>query len=122
MIKEVLLEYTQEFAKLQIDADLRRETSVPKVRFNYTTETWETRTYDLPHFRGDYVLLTPKEILTKDDSWISHRGLIADFHGVVDSVPNEQLRGQLNNYFLKLLPAAQKPRKKEIEEAISPND
>jgi hypothetical protein len=42
-----------------------------QVRFNYDTETWENGVCDLPNFRRDYVLLTPSDILTKDETWIN---------------------------------------------------
>jgi hypothetical protein len=71
LIHEFLLEYTQAFAKKHIDPKLRKKFVVSKVRFNYDTETWENGVYDLPNFRGDYVLLTPSDILTKDETWIN---------------------------------------------------
>lgn len=116
LIKEFLLNYTQEFAKTAIDLDSRRTILVPKVRFNYDTETWAAAAFTLPWFRDDYVILSPKDILTKDETWISHRGLVADFSGVIDSVPNAQLREQLNNYFERILP--RDPRAEEIRHAV----
>lgn len=123
LVKEFLLEYTQDFTRRTIAADRALEIMVRKVRFNYTSESWESRTYTLPFYRGDYVLLTPRDILTKDEAWISHRGLVADFRRVVGSIPNDQLRDQLNNYFDSILSARsdlnKEPAKKEVESAVS---
>jgi hypothetical protein len=115
LILEFLLEYTQEFAKQHIDRKFRRTFTVNKIRFNYETESWEPGTYDLPCFQGDYVLLTPKNILTKDETWINKSDLINDFEAIPDAIPNVELRAQVNNYFRKLLP--KRPKKEDIRNA-----
>jgi len=35
--------------------------AVAKVAFNYDTESWESRRFELPYFGGEYVILTPRE-------------------------------------------------------------
>ena len=35
------------------------------MRFNYDTETWEAQSYNLPSYKSDFVLLTPRDMLTK---------------------------------------------------------
>ncbi len=117
LIKEYLLDYTQSFAQQYLPQELRRTVVVDKVRFNYGTETWERGTYDLPWYGDDYVLLTPKDMLTKDDIWISKNGLYEDFQRIAASVPNEQLRAQINNYFLAMLPIA--PKKEDVRASIA---
>jgi hypothetical protein len=115
LIKEHLLEYTQRFAKKHIHPSLLRDFSVPKVRFNYETETWEPATYRLPFLAeaNDFVLLTPKDMLTKDETWISRTDLYDDFRNVAHSIPNDELRFQINNYFANVLPRKQGKTKKE---------
>ncbi len=115
LILGFLLGFTQEFAKRSIDQKLRKTFTVNKIRFNYETESWEPGTYDLPCFQGDYVLLTPKDILTKDDTWINKNDLIRDFDAIPDAIPNAGLRAQVNNYFRKLLP--RRPKKEDIRSA-----
>jgi hypothetical protein len=117
LIKDFLLEYTERFAKQHIHPSLRRKVRVPRVRFNYTTESWETGVYDLPYFEDDFVLLTPKDILTKDETWINRSDLINNFDEIPDAIPNDELRAQVNNYFNKQLP--EKFTAKERREAIS---
>jgi hypothetical protein len=104
LIKEYLLEYTQTFAQKHLDRTLRRTISITKVRFNYDTEAWEAATFDLPRFRKDYVLLTPVDMLTKEDTWINATDLVNQFEAIPEAMPNEQLRAQINNYFRKMLP------------------
>lgn len=115
LILGFLLEHTQGFAKQHIRPDLRKMFAINKVRFNYETESWEAGSYDLPTYHGDYVLLTPRDILTKEDTWINRGGLVHDFSSIPDAIPNAELRAQINNYFRKLLP--KRPSKKAEEEA-----
>lgn len=115
LIKEYLLQFTEKFAKQFIKESLRRTVSVTKVRFNYDTETWESAEFDLPCFDNDYVLLTPKGMLTRDNTWINQPDLLKDFELVCEAVPDAQLRAQVNNYFMKVLPA--KPSAIEVKEA-----
>ena len=103
LIKDFLLRYSQTFARTHLRPDQRRRIQVPKVVFNFNTETWETRTYELPFIGGDYVLLTPTDLLTKDDVWINRADMVRGCEAVVDAVPNEQLRDQLSNYFVATL-------------------
>ena len=104
LIKGFLLTYTETFAKTHLVPSRRATFAVQKVRFNYVTRTWTTGRFELPRLGDDYVILTPKDILTKDDSWISRNGLLDDCLNVCDSIPNDQLRSQLNQYLLRVLP------------------
>lgn len=103
LIKEFLLEYTQTFAHSHIDKSLRGEFRVPRTRFNYETETWEERTFDLPKYEGDFVILTPKDLLTKDETWINRKDLLEEFELIPTAITNDQLRFQVNNYFRSIL-------------------
>jgi hypothetical protein len=118
LIKEFLLRYTQTFAQKYVAERHRHKCVVEKVRFNYTTETWESGEFDLPFFNGEYVLLTPKDILTKDDVWINRTDLMNDFTQITDSVDNDQLRAQINNYFMKQLSRHKKPTQKQRKAVI----
>jgi hypothetical protein len=108
LVKGYLCEYTQAFARDYLTLAQRRTVPVQKVVFNYGTETWEVGRYELPFIRGDYVLLTPVNLLTKDEVWINGRDVYRDYSMVVEAVDNAQLRAQLNNYFRNLLSAIQR--------------
>lgn len=120
LIKAFLLNYTQRFAHEHIDPALRREFPVQKVTFNHETRRWTRETYELPNFNGDYVLLTPKDILTKDEAWINRGELISRFEDIYESVPNDQLRAQVNDYFLRRLSedATEKERREAAAAAV----
>lgn len=116
LIHEYLLRYTESFAVQHIDAGMRRRIRVPRARFNYETETWESGQFDLPIHNGSHVLLTPVNLLTKDDTWINKGDLIDGFSWIPDAIPNDELRGQVNNYFQGLLP--KKPTTQEESDAV----
>lgn len=115
LIKAFLLDYTQTFAQQHISSIFRRNVAVQRVRFNYATQVWESKNFDLPWDGHDYVLLTPKNMLTKDENWINRNGLIQRYNDIVDSVSDSQLRAQINNYFSTILP--QDYGRKEVLEA-----
>lgn len=104
LIKEFLLKYTGTFAKKYIDKSLRREMAVERVSFNYETESWQSDVFDLPVFKNKYALLSPKEILTKDETWINKPDFFRQFDRIPEAIENEQLRAKINNYFYSILP------------------
>lgn len=116
LIKEYLATYTQEFARRHIDPTLFRKWAIEKVRFDYTTESWQPGYFDLPTFQGSYVLLTPKDILTKDDIWINKEAFFRQFEDIPKAIGNVELRAQLDNYFRSILP--RNPKKRERDYAI----
>lgn len=121
LIKEYLLEYTQEFAIKHIDKKYIKKVNVSKVYFNYQMERWMPKEYELPYLFGDFALLSPRDILTKDDNWINSNDLRGDFRRICGSIPNDQLRHEIFNYFKKSLPKSPKNKKntqKEISLAI----
>lgn len=117
LIKEYLLDYTQEFAQAHLPRDRTSRFAVPKVRFNYGTETWQSDSFVLPRWRDDFVMLTPKDMLTKDDIWINKSDMIGQYDQIVDALPNAQLRALLNNYLIQVLP--EKPTAAEKRRAIT---
>lgn len=117
LIKGFLCEYTQEFAKKFISPNRIKRVSINHTKFNYETRSWERTYFDLPYIDGDFVLLTPKDILTKDEAWINKHDLIGDFDEVASSLPNDILRSQINEYLTRQIP--DKPKKKDIDHAIA---
>lgn len=117
LIKGFLLKYTQEFTLQHVKPEFRSNHVVDHVRFNYNTRTWVSEEFILPTWNHDYILLTPKKILTKDDTWINKSDMINEFQSITNSIPNDQLRAQINEYFLRILPV--EPKKNEHEKAIT---
>jgi hypothetical protein len=118
LIKEYLLEYTQNFARNHLTAKQRKVVRVEKVRFNYNTETWESGEYDLPYIFNDFVILTPSDMLTKGEIWINKDDMVKDYRRALDAVSDIQLRSQLNNYFIKVLSSLPKKVSKKEKDAV----
>lgn len=127
LIKKYLLNYTQAFAKKHIKKKLRSVIPIERAYFNFATRSWVTGPFDLPTYHDDFVILTPKDILTKDDTWINKSDIVRNFKDIVSSVPNNVIRAKIDQYFLSNLPERKKkanhkekkPSKKEIAAAIA---
>jgi len=115
LIKDFLLSYTETFALTYIDRKFLQKVYVSKVYFDYDFERWMPKEFLLPYLYNDYVILTPRDILTKDDNWINSNDLRADFSKIVSSIPNDQLRNEIQNYFQIALPKPPKKQKKHTK-------
>ncbi|WP_328530215.1 hypothetical protein OG984_03240 [Nocardioides sp. NBC_00368] len=98
LIKHYLLRYTSEFAVAHLALEARKAVSVPRAKFNYNTQTWATAKYELPYTDGDFVILTPADLLTKDDTWINRSDMVSSFDLLPDVAGNDQLRSDVSNY------------------------
>jgi hypothetical protein len=120
LIMEFLADYTQEFAAKHIQKELRRDVSVRGVKFDYDKEFWCPRTYNLPFAMGNYVLLTPRDLLTRDETWINRKDMLDSFINVAKSSENLQLRSQVNEYLTTQLrrKSTEKQRRAAYDELI----
>jgi hypothetical protein len=80
------------------------------------------KTFELPCFYkndrdDDFVILTPVDILTKDDAFICHSDFTSRFRQIAGALENSSLREAVNTYFAKLLP--EKPKQADYESAIT---
>lgn len=119
LIKRYLLEYTQEFAMKHINSCFLKKIMVNKVYFDYSLERWMQKEYLLPYsyLHKDFILLTPKDILTKDETWINSNDLRADFDSICGSLSNPQLRSEIYNYYKSRFP--QYPKKKVTQKDVN---
>ncbi|PWJ94850.1 hypothetical protein C8D77_1011536 [Mesorhizobium loti] len=113
LIKHFLCEYTQAFALANIAPKKRRQVWVDKAVFNYATQSWSRRLYELPWLSRDqdFVLLTPKDILTREENWINRTDMIRDFESIPTAIPDSELRGQVFAYFESELAKHSEPDK-----------
>lgn len=120
LMLEYLLGYTQQFALKHLKSHQRAKFNV-RCSFNKKLMTWTPKIFDLPYFHleenGDFILLTPLDILSKDDSFICHSDLKNQFRTVTNTLDNHSLRDSINLFFAKSLPPS--PKKKDIEAAIN---
>lgn len=117
LIKGFLCEYTEDFAREYLSDERCATFAVPRARFNYDTRAWMTKTYYLPCLGHDFVLLTPTDILTRDETWINYGDMIANFARLPDAVPNAEQRAQINQYFKQVL--AKNPTADERRDAAA---
>ncbi|MDV6169682.1 hypothetical protein R1T16_14695 [Flavobacterium sp. DG1-102-2] len=130
LIKYYLLEYTQTFAEKYLLPEQTKTINVAKAFFDYKFEKWMPKPFRLPFYNNDYIILTPVDLLTKDDNWINSNDLEGNFAGICSSIDNDQLRSEIHSYFSSQLPAPEiigrgnnrkvkKPTKSEVSEAVS---
>ena len=106
--KKYLLDYTQQFAREYINKKYCRNVRVDRVSFNWDTHTWQSGVFYLPYCNNDYVLLTPKDMLTRDDTFINRNDMIRNIQEISFSIPDDALRFQLNQYFTEILEKGKK--------------
>lgn len=94
-----LAKQTEKFAAKHIAKSKLGEFTIKKAEFDYLTKTWKPRKFTLPKLDRDYVLLTPKDLLTKEDPWINRNDLIEDFDEIPYAASNAELQQQLISYF-----------------------
>ena len=104
LIKEYLLHYTENFARQYLATEQCKSVAVEKVRFDYELETWMSGTFYLPFFNDDFVLLTPKDLLTKDENWINLGDMRHRFLEITASLPNDEMRDQINDVYSRAIP------------------
>lgn len=103
LIKKYLLDYTQTFAKKHIDQKYLAEFSVRKVNFDFKKGIWADERFVLPMFetenKKEFVLLIPREILTKEDTWISKNDFLENDTAIFNTIANDELRTKINKFF-----------------------
>lgn len=118
-VKQYLLMYTERFAKEYLQDEQCSKFTVSKVEFNYETMSWASKSYILPAYNGDYVLLTPKSLLTRDDTFINRMDMVRNLQHIAHSVSDAALRFELNNYFTNVLPKKRKEMTKSEKDAAA---
>jgi hypothetical protein len=119
LILDYLLTYTEKFAVKNLQPHQYKEFSVNSV-FNYKLNRWTPKKYKLPYFyreqKGDFIILTPLDILTKDDAIINNSDFAGQFRSIPNSIGDSNLRDSINDFFKSCLP--KKPKKDDIDAAI----
>lgn len=117
--KEYLLNYNQIFAEKYLDKSKCKIFSIPRVKFNYDTQTWMSKEYKLPCYKNDYVLLTPRDMLVRDETFINRNDMINNLEHIAPSVEDDQIRFQLNQYLINVLPKKKKELSKTEKERVA---
>lgn len=118
--KRYLLDYTERFAKSYLQSEQCRTCSIPRAYFNWDTLTWASAEYYLPYINDDYVLLTPKSMLTRDDTFINRMDMLRNLERIALAVTDAELRFELEQYFTNILSKKKKElSQREKEEAAT---
>ncbi|HZV98362.1 MAG TPA: hypothetical protein VFF74_05175 [Methylophilaceae bacterium] len=120
LMLEYLLTYTENFAKQHLSENQKKIFTV-RCSFDQSLMVWQPKSFELPCFyKGDrdedFILLTPVDLLTKDEAFICHSDFTSSFRKIANSLDNAALRDAINLYFRNRLPT--NPRKADIEGAI----
>ncbi|WP_457445106.1 hypothetical protein [Roseateles sp. P5_E4] len=123
LIKGFLLEYTQAFARQHLRAEHVRRFRIDKVAFDYHTRRWTNGYFDLPFFDNDFVLLTPKDILTREAAWINQADMLSQFTQIQVAVDDDHMRERVNDHFLRQIneQSTNKERKEAALRTIAAN-
>lgn len=103
LIKPYLLSYTEAFAKEYLKPEQCDVFNVSRVVFDYNFGIWKSHSYYLPKHDNDFVLLTPIDLLVRNDMWINRPDMIKNFTSFAESIPDEILRDRVNVYFCSML-------------------
>ena len=108
LIKGFLCSYTEEFARKYLDKKYIKKFHVEKAYFNYETESFVSKEYELPYItsekgKKEYVLLTPKDILREDEPAINRKDFLDSYDDVRSMIDNDSLRTYVNNYIAKAI-------------------
>ena len=97
-------DYTERFAKKYIEPSKCKTFEVRKYSFNYEIEQFVAKDVYLPFIKNkdgkdEYVLLTPKSILRRDEQEISFGRFQDTFDVFKTTIPNAELRLQINKLY-----------------------
>lgn len=121
LIKGYLLEFTQAFATEHLDSSKVERHSVTRAVFDYERGYWTHASYWLPTIGSEFVLLTPRDILTKDETWISRPDFLADLRTVPEAMLNDLLRQRLEEFLIEAfadIPQNRTPSIKDFNRVI----
>lgn len=122
LIQKFILEYTHEFAKEYLDKKFLSDFAVRRVEFDFKKGIWRDARFVLPVIeqkgKKDFVLLVPRKILAKDDTWISRNDFLENDTAIFNTIPNNELRAKINKFFYDNL-AIKLNKKKQPEKDYS---
>lgn len=122
LILGYLAQKTEEFTLKYIKGEQRQRFVIEKAEFDYKNKSWKSKIFVLPRFNQNFILLTPVDLLTKDDTWINKNELLDKFSEIPCSISDEALREKLSRYFKSRIIAnsPSKIDKKTGKEVIKP--
>ncbi|MDD2487446.1 MAG: hypothetical protein PHS92_03685, partial [Candidatus Gracilibacteria bacterium] len=119
LIKSFLIDYTQKFAQKNIDEKYLCNFNVPRSVFDYNFGEWNSKIAKLPFIinkkgKKEFVLLTPKDILVKENGWITKNDYLEQDTTIINKITNDELKEKINKYFIGLMPKKRDKKTGEI--------
>lgn len=110
LIKGYLVEYTRKFCEKNVNSKFLTEFRIDKIEFDFDKGIWVDKIVKLPFVYNEkgnkeYVLLTPKDILVKEEDWISKDDFLKNDTIILNKISNQELRDKINHYFRALIPS-----------------
>lgn len=126
LIKGYLVKYTQEFCEKNVNQKFLTEFRISKTEFDFIKGIWVDRVAKLPFILNgkgikEYVLLTPKDILVKEEGWISKNDFLRNDTIILNRISNEELRDKINQYFKGLIPLKINKKGKKVPDNSQKN-
>lgn len=116
-----LAEYTEKFIKKKkVSKSLTEEITIDRAVFDYDLQLRTPKTYRLPIYDWNFILLTPKSILRQDENRINSNDLLKFTRFLPKNKENDQLRMEINTIRASEL-FTQEEKRKETREIISRN-
>lgn len=113
LIKDYLCRYTELFAKTHIKSTYCESVAISRARFDSVEGKWKDESYYLPFYRHRPVLLVPRDILTRSDTWINKDDLVRSLRVLPDSITDEVLREKLKNTISEIMDPVRKMNAEE---------
>ena len=109
LIKGYLIKYTQEFCQKNVADKFLTKFGIDRIDFDFDKGIWINGDATLPFIYNnkgskEYVLLTPRDILVKEDDWISKSDFLRSDSIILNRINNQELRDKVNQYFRSLIP------------------
>lgn len=104
LILDFLLTNTEAFTLKYISEDKRKNFNIQNAYFNYSLKRWMPKSYILPNYKNDFVILTPLDILVSENLVLNKKDLFNDIENIPPRLSNDELKGALNKYFYEKLP------------------
>ena len=103
ILKDYLLKYTERFAEKFLPKERCFVKDVPHAVFDFEKEIWKSQKYYLPAWGSSYVILVPRDFLTRNNTWINRDDLISDMKSLPETVGDDILKSQLTDLIAQVM-------------------
>ncbi|MCX6757776.1 MAG: hypothetical protein NTZ44_02770 [Candidatus Nomurabacteria bacterium] len=126
LVKGYLIKYTKNFCKENVNPKFLNDFGISRIEFDFEKGIWIDGVASLPFIYNEkglkeYVLLTPKDILVKEEDWISKSDFLKHDSVILNRIDNQDLRDKINQYFNALIPVKINKKGKKVPDNSQKN-